>query len=353
MNDMLGNMTAKRARHQYQADREIAVAPMMDCTDRHCRMLHRLINPDILLYTEMITSYALLYGEAEHLLDFDAREHPVALQLGGSEPDKLARCAEMARAWGYDEVNLNCGCPSDRVQQGRFGVTLMREPELVARCVSAMQTQCDIAVTVKCRIGVDTQDSLEFLERFVSALDNVGCPKIIIHARKAWLKGLSPKENREKPPLNYDRVYAIKQRFPHLKIIMNGGFEDRAAVDNALSRCDGVMLGRAAYKAPYILADITERPAEEQPTRVDIALKMADYIQMMSRDYATPWRHITRHMLGLFHGLPGGKRWRQFLSETHAAHYTYAHDYIGDALAAMDGNRQQEQISGAHAAVSV
>lgn len=316
-------------------------------------MLHRLINPDILLYTEMMTSYALLYGAPEHLLDFDAREHPVALQLGGSEPDKLAECAGMAEAWGYDEVNLNCGCPSDRVQQGRFGVTLMREPDLVAACVSAMQAQCNIPITVKCRIGVDTQDNFEFVDRFVSALDDVGCPKIIIHARKAWLKGLSPKENREKPPLNYERVYAIKKRYPHLQIIINGGFTDKDSIDDAMYQCDGVMLGRAAYKTPYMLADITNRPTDKLPAREDVAWQMADYMQIMARSYATPRHHITRHMLGLFHGLPGGKRWRQFLSETRAAHYESAHDYIGDALATTGRNRQQTRTPATQAAIAV
>ncbi len=295
---------------------EISVAPMMDWTDRHCRYFHRLISPNVKLYTEMVTTGALLHGEAERFLRFDDIEHPVALQLGGSDVDDLAKCAKMGAESGYDEINLNCGCPSDRVQSGRFGACLMKEPDTVAECVGAMVKAVDIPITVKCRIGIDEQDDFAFLDKFVGTIVDAGCNSFIIHARKAWLKGLSPKQNREVPPLNYERVQAIKDKHPELRIILNGGITDTEATQGHIKTLDGAMIGREAYSNPYLLADI-ERDIfnnHEIAERDEIARQMALYAQEQFETHKTPVKSITRHILGLYHHQPGAKAWKRVLS---------------------------------------
>ncbi len=296
-------------------DFEISVAPMMDWTDRHCRYFLRLIAPHVKLYTEMVTTSALLHGDAERFLRFDAAEHPVVLQLGGSDPDDLARCAEMGAKAGYDEINLNCGCPSDRVQSGRFGACLMQEPDHVAACIAAMDKAVDIPVTIKCRIGIDHEDSFEFLDRFVDKSMDKGCKTFIIHARSAWLKGLSPKENRDVPPLNYKRVYQVKEKYPHLRIILNGGITSLGQIEEA-HELDGVMIGREAYQNPYFLAQIERKVFGNHGIkgRDKVARAMIPYIEQQMRDYGTPVKSITRHIMGLYHHQPGAKAWRRALS---------------------------------------
>jgi tRNA-dihydrouridine synthase A len=294
-----------------------AVAPMMDWTDRHCRVFHRVLTRHALLYTEMVTAPAILRGDRDRLLGFDPVEQPVALQIGGSDPAQLAEAARLGEQFGYREINLNVGCPSDRVQEGRFGACLMAEPDLVARCVSAMQRAVRIPVTVKCRLGIDDQDTEQSLDDFVSRMAGAGCETVIVHARKAWLKGLSPKENRDIPPLDYDRVHRLKAAFPHVRIILNGGLA-RLADDMAhLGDLDGLMYGRAAYHTPWLLASIDDAfGGEAAPvlSREEAVLAMQPYIeQQLSR--GVPLHRITRHMLGLFHGMPGGRLWRQVLSE--------------------------------------
>jgi tRNA-dihydrouridine synthase A len=295
----------------------IAVAPMMDWTDRHCRYFHRLISPHVHLYTEMVTTGALLHGDRDRHLRFNAAEHPVALQLGGNDPAALAECARMGADYGYNEINLNCGCPSDRVQNGAFGACLMAQPETVAAGIAAMRAAVAIPVTVKCRIGIDDCDEFPFLNRFISIVSQAGCERFIIHARKAWLQGLSPKENREVPPLRYDIVAAIKDKYPHQQFVLNGGI---AAVDDMkkhLQVFDGIMIGREAYQNPYILAAI-ERDifgAVHVRPRETIARAMTPYIEAQARRYGTPAKTITRHMLGLYNGLPGARAFRRALSE--------------------------------------
>lgn len=296
---------------------EISVAPMMDWTDRHCRYFHRLISPNAKLYTEMVTTGALLHGDAERFLRFDEAEHPVALQLGGSDADELAQCAEMGESKGYDEINLNCGCPSDRVQKGKIGAILMEEPDLVADCIAAMIKTVDIPVTVKCRIGIDEQDNFAFLDRFVGTIADKGCDTFIIHARKAWLSGLSPKQNREIPPLDYKRVLAIKEKYPELRIILNGGITELAAIEEHIKDFDGAMIGREAYSNPYLLSDI-ERSVFENNDILDrdqVALNMIQYIKKQKELFDTPVKSITRHMLGLYHQQKGAKAWKRYLSE--------------------------------------
>jgi tRNA-dihydrouridine synthase A len=287
---------------------------MMDWTDRHCRYFHRLLSPNVKLYTEMVTTGAILHGDKDRFLRFDETQHPIALQLGGSDAADLAFCAEAGENAGYDEINLNCGCPSDRVQSGRFGACLMREPSHVADCVEAMVKAVDIPVTVKCRIGIDDEDSFEFLDKFVGEIADKGCKTFVIHARKAWLKGLSPKENREVPPLDYDRVRKIKQKYPELRIILNGGLTTIEAIKAA--RVDGAMIGREAYQNPWFLTEI-ERGifGNQNPrSRDTIVLKMVDYAREQRKLYDTPVKSITRHMIGLYHELPGAKQWRRSLS---------------------------------------
>jgi tRNA-dihydrouridine synthase A len=276
---------------------------MMDWTDRHCRFFLRLVSARAFLYTEMVTTGALLHGDVERHLAFSAEEHPVAAQLGGSEPDELALCARLVQEFGYDEVNLNCGCPSERVQKGAFGACLMAEPSLVADCVSAMRGSVSIPVTIKHRTGIDRIEDYEFLARFVDVVSRAGCSTFIVHARNAVLKGLSPKENREIPPLKHPYVYRLKQDFPHLEIVINGGITAWAQIDGHLAHVDGVMLGRAAYHDSWLLAD----PGR---TRAEVVQAMADYAVNLPS-----LRHVARHMLGLYHGQPRARLWRRMLSD--------------------------------------
>ncbi len=316
-------------------DNGISVAPMMDWTDRHCRFFHRLLNPGARLYTEMVTSGALLHGDADRHLSFDPAEHPVALQLGGSDPADLAACARMGEQWGYDEINLNCGCPSDRVQRGRFGACLMAEPDLVGDCLKAMADAVSIPVTIKTRIGIDEQDDYRFLADFIGTVTaRSGVDTVIIHARKAWLSGLSPKENREIPPLLYDRPARLKQDFPALKIIVNGGIADREAVTTQLAVFDGVMIGREAYQNPWFLRELVD-DRSGLPDALEIVGAMARYAEQQARRNV-PVKSITRHMLGLFHGRPGARKWRRYLSEN-APRAGGDHTVLLRALDAMIG----------------
>jgi len=291
------------------------VAPMMDWTDRHCRYFHRLLSPHARLYTEMVTTGALLHADPRRFLAHDVAERPLALQLGGHEPADLARCARIGADFGYDEINLNVGCPSDRVQSGRFGACLMREPALVADGVAAMRAAVDIPVTVKCRIGVDDQDEYEDLHRFAETLIGAGLKVLIVHARKAWLHGLSPKENREIPPLDYPRVYRLKREFPQLAIVINGGIVAVEATLEHLQHVDGVMLGRAAYHDPYVLARV-EHALYGTPLaqRADVLERLAPYVAAQIRS-GEAVHHIARHVLGLFLGEPGARAFRRYLSE--------------------------------------
>jgi tRNA-dihydrouridine synthase A len=298
--------------------RRFSVAPMMDWTDRHCRMFHRQLTARALLYTEMLTTGAVIHGDRDHLMGFSAAEHPIALQLGGSDPQELAEAARIGEDFGYDEINLNCGCPSDRVQSGRFGACLMAEPDTVARGVEAMRSAVKVPVTVKCRIGIDDQDAEEDFTRFIDTVAKAGCETFIVHARKAWLQGLSPKENRDIPPLDYDRVYRLKQARPDLTIVINGGIEDLDQCDQHLAHVDGVMLGRAAYQRPWLLADVDRRifgeVANPVSSRAEAVEALLPYVEqrLAQGDYLT---RITRHMLGLYHGCHGGRHWRRMLSE--------------------------------------
>ena len=290
---------------------------MMDWTDRHCRFLLRLISKHTLLYTEMVTTGAILNGDRERFLRYDSCEHPLALQLGGSDPQQLAECSRIGEDAGYDEINLNVGCPSDRVQSGRFGACLMAEPALVADCVTAMSESVSVPVTVKTRIGIDDRDSYEELAHFIDCVHQGGCKTFILHARKAFLQGLSPKENRTVPPLNYEYAYRIKQQFPELTIVINGGLTDLEAAEKHLMAMDGVMLGRSAYHNPYLLADVDRRLFQAQdpaPTREEVVHCMLPYIKR-ELNQGSPLKHITRHMLGLFQGIPGARHWRRHLSE--------------------------------------
>lgn len=307
---------------------------MMDGTDRHCRYFHRLLTRHALLYTEMITAEAAIRGDREYLLGFDDAEHPVALQLGGSDPKKLAEAARIGAGFGYDEINLNVGCPSDRVQSGAFGACLMKSPDLVADCVAAMIGAVGIPVTVKCRIGVDDQDPRESLFGFVEKVSRAGCKVFIVHARKAWLQGLSPKENRTVPPLDYDLVRKLKQARPDLRIVLNGGIETVKDASILSADFDGVMLGRAAYGAPYILANVDEvffgddSPA---PAREGVVRAMSEYVKREFEKGVRP-HSITRHMIGLYHGAPGARSWRRFLSENASV---ARDDILDQALAVM------------------
>ena len=295
---------------------KISVAPMMDWTDRHCRYFHRQLTKNTLLYTEMITADAIIHGCRERLLRYNEAEHPVALQLGGSDPKGLGEAAKIGEALGYDEINLNIGCPSPRVKKGGFGAALMYEPELVRDCISNMQNMVSIPVTVKCRIGVDEMDDNEGLDHFISVVAEANTQTFIIHARKAWLEGLSPKQNREVPPLNYDRVYKLKSSNPGLKVIINGGIETVDEVIKHLEFVDGVMIGRAAYHNPYMLSKIDNEIFGDEvqaKTEIDIALSMIPYIER-ELSSGTRLHQITRHMLGLFKGASGAKIYRRILS---------------------------------------
>jgi tRNA-dihydrouridine synthase A len=295
------------------------IAPMMDWTDRHCRYFHRQLSKRARLYTEMVTSAAIAHGDRQRLLGFDPSEHPVALQLGGSDPHELARAAETGRSFGYDEINLNCGCPSDRVQSGRFGACLMAEPSLVAACVSAMRSAVggSVPVTVKCRIGIDDQDSEAGLSRFVETVALAGCNIFIVHARKAWLQGLSPKENREIPPLDYERIYRLKAAFPDLTIVLNGGIATLGEALVHLEAVDGVMLGRAAYKTPGLLAEVDRVIFGEPGPAPQAGIVLERMLAYSAFELARGTRisSITRHMTGLVNGKPGARRFRRLLTE--------------------------------------
>jgi tRNA-dihydrouridine synthase A len=290
---------------------------MMDWTDRHCRTFHRLLTRNALLYTEMLTAPAIIHGERERLLACDAREHPVALQLGGSDPRALAEAAEIGVSFGYDEINLNVGCPSDRVQEGRFGACLMAEPGLVAACVSAMRARVEIPVTVKCRIGIDDQDAEDDLQKFIETVAAAGCITFIVHARKAWLSGLSPKQNREVPPLDYARVYRLKASRPDLTIVLNGGIAGLDDAEQHLAYVDGVMLGRAAYQTPYLLANVDQRLFGSNESVVSRAEALELLTTYTSRHLESGGRlnNVVRHVLGLYHGQPRARTFRRHLSE--------------------------------------
>ncbi len=293
----------------------VAVAPMMDWTDRHCRMFHRQLTRRALLYTEMVTAEAVIHGDRDRLIGFSAAEHPVAVQLGGAEPGKLAEAARIAADFGYDEINLNVGCPSDRVQSGTFGACLMRSPELVGDLVAAMKAVVSVPVTVKCRLGVDEQDPEAALDALADAVVAAGTDGIWVHARKAWLEGLSPKENRDVPPLDYGRVVRLKQRLPDTFVGINGGIATLDEAERHLAQVDGVMLGRAAYHTPAMLAAIDRRFFGDRsgPEPHDVVIAMLPYIKAeLAR--GTRLSHITRHMLGLFHGVPGARNWRRILT---------------------------------------
>jgi len=295
---------------------KISIAPMMDWTDRHCRYFHRQLTRNTLLYTEMVTTGAILHGDPDRFLKHHPEENPLALQLGGNEPEALAACSKIALRHGYDEINLNVGCPSDRVQSGQFGACLMLKPELVARCVDAMSMAVDIPVTVKCRLGVDHNDDYEFLHRFIQQVSNAGGQAFIIHARKAWLSGLSPKQNREIPPLDYNRVYQVKQDFPHLTIIINGGITSHDAIETHLKHVDGVMIGREAYQNPFFLSTLDQQfYGSDTPSlsRKEALSALYPYIQEELIN-GILLKSITRHLLGLFNKEKGARAWRRHLS---------------------------------------
>ena len=308
---------AMTAQARAYSPRRLTIAPMLDWTDRHCRAFHRLLSPNAWLYTEMVTTGALLHGDVPRHLRFNACEHPLALQLGGSEPADLARCANLAQEWGYDEVNLNCGCPSERVQKGAFGACLMKEPRLVADCVRAMSEACSLPISVKHRIGIDRIEDHAFVHDFVATVAQAGCGIFIVHARNAWLKGLSPKENREVPPLRYEVAHQLKREFPHLEILVNGGLTDTANILAQMEHLDGVMIGREAYQNPWSLVEY-ERALfnpDWSPSREGIITQLAAYCRQEQEDHGTPIRAIARHILGFANGQPGAKRFRQILSD--------------------------------------
>ena len=288
----------------------------MDWTDRHCRYFHRLLSPHVRLYTEMVTTGALIHGDIDRHLRFDSSEKYVALQLGGSEPDDLATCAKLGADYGYDEINLNCGCPSERVQKGAFGACLMAEPALVARGVEAMANAVQLPVTVKCRIGIDDVEPGPFLRRFITDISNAGCRMVVIHARKAWLQGLSPKENRTKPPIDYNLPAEIKAEFPHMEIVVNGEIKTVEQTKTQLGIFGGVMIGREAYQNPALLLDLEQMVFNNTNTRSanDAVLEMIPYIERQMKDQGTPINSVTRHMIGLFQGMRGSRAWRRALS---------------------------------------
>ena len=320
-----------------------SIAPMMDWSDNNCRYFWRLLTKQALLYTEMVTTGALIHGDRKRFLHFNREEHPVALQLGGSDPKDLARCARWAQEWGYDEVNINCGCPSDRVQSGMFGACLMGKPDLVADCVKAMMDSCDIPVTVKHRIGIDHMESYEQLLAFIEPVAAAGCSVFIVHARKAWLQGLSPKENREIPPLNYPWVYQLKKDFPHLTIVVNGGIQSIKDCQDHLEHVDGVMLGREAYQNPWMLAQV-----DGKLFGIDSPLKSRDDVIAELLPFAEQHlaqggqlNHITRHILGLYQGIPGARKFRRHLSEN-AYKKEAGISILAEAYALVSDNHDQQ-----------
>ena len=325
----------KKNEENIESSARFSVAPMMDWTDRHCRYFHRKFTKRALLYTEMIAAAALVQGKAYHLLDYSEEEHPVALQLGGSDPIQLAEAASIGQSCGYDEINLNVGCPSDRVQSGSFGAILMKQPKLVASCCEAMKKSTAVDITVKCRIGVDDQNPEQILPEFLNYIYNSGVNRVIIHARKAILNGLSPKENRDIPPLDHELVFRMKEKFPNLHISLNGGLMSLSAANDLLAMgIDGVMIGRSAYQQPtQVLSEVDRQIFEEEPIRspFQVAEKMRPYLKKHCDNGGKP-HQVTRHMIGLFHGLPGAKIWRQYLSNT-LLHNNI--DFYDEALAAV------------------
>lgn len=317
------------------------IAPMMEWSDRHCRYFWRLLSKEARLYTEMITAPALIHGDRERFLAFNKEEHPIAIQLGGSNPKELAECAKMAEDAGYNEVNLNCGCPSDRVQNNKIGACLMAEPELVAECFSVMQSSVKIPVTIKHRIGIDDQDSEQDLQNFVSTLVSAGCDIFIVHARKAWLQGLSPKENREKPPLDYERVHRLKQAFPEQTFVINGGLTEHSQCQVQLEHLDGVMVGRAAYHNPYLLAQVDHLffGGKTAPTREDVLKAFIDYA-WYEHQQGTKVHYLSRHILGIYTAQHGGKRFRRFLSEN-ACKPDASPTVLEEALKGMSAHQQR------------
>ena len=311
---------------------------MMEWTDRHCRAFHRVLSRRTRLYTEMITADAVIHGDRERLLGFDVSEHPVAVQLGGSDPARLAEAARISADYGYDEINFNVGCPSDRVQSGRFGACLMAEPDLVGECVLAMRGAVDVPVTVKCRIGIDDQDSEAALDRFAGAVVDAGCGTLIVHARKAWLQGLSPQENREIPPLDYDRVYRLKQGRPNLSVVINGGIGSLEEAEVHLGNVDGVMIGRTAYRTPWLLAGVDSRLFGDDPHNATRGDAVRAYLPYVARMLAKGFRlnHMTRHILGLYHGQPRARAFRRYLSE-HAHIEGAGMDVLVRALSLVEG----------------
>ncbi len=325
-----------------KVSRRFSVAPMMDWSDRHCRYLWRLISKNALLYSEMVTTGALIHGDAARFLEFNQAEEPVALQLGGSNAQDLAKCARMAQDWGYNEVNLNCGCPSDRVQNGMIGAILMKHAPLVADGMKAMQDAVDIDVTIKHRIGVDDMEDYAGLVDFVGTIADTGCKTFIVHARKAWLQGLSPKQNREIPPLQYEMVYDLKQQFPDLEIILNGGLHNLELCQEQIPLLDGVMVGREAYSNPYILADVDRLFYDDKhviPSRIEVAEAFMDYCQKQIRE-GLKLKYMTRHILGLFQGVPGARSFRRHISEN-AYHDGATIQVLEDALTFV----RKEQIN--------
>ncbi|RST86709.1 tRNA dihydrouridine(20/20a) synthase DusA [Aquibium carbonis] len=320
---------------KYHAHR-FAVAPMMDWTDRHCRFLHRQLSGRALLYTEMVVADAVIHGDRQRLLGFDACEHPVALQLGGSDPAKLADAARIGAAFGYDEINLNVGCPSDRVQSGTFGACLMKSPALVSDCVDAMKQVVEIPVTVKCRLGVDDQDIETALDELADGVFTRGADALWVHARKAWLEGLSPKENRDIPPLDYERVYRLKARYPHWFIGLNGGINTLHEAELHLGHVDGVMLGRAAYHTPALLAGVDRLLSHGKASQADLTTVIDAMAEYAGQHIAAGGRlsHVTRHMVGLFHGRPGARRYRQILS-TEATHANAGPEVLHEAFSVV------------------
>ena len=317
---------------------------MMDWTDRHCRFFHRLLSPSALLYTEMVTTGAIIHGDTDRFLAYNPEEHPLALQLGGSDPSDLADCARIAEQRGYDEINLNVGCPSDRVQRGRFGACLMLEADLVRDCIAAMLDAVDIPVTVKTRLGVDEHESYQFMADFVGKVAESGCTIFIMHARKAYLEGLSPKQNRDVPPLHYDWVYRLKQQSPELEIVINGGIDSLAAIEGHLKHVDGVMLGRSAYHNPWLLAECQRQFYDQVAviSREEIIDAMSAYLDHQVRE-GTAVKHVSRHLLGLFQGMPGAKAWRRYISEN-AFRDDNNTDLLRQALHAMQAKDHVVQV---------
>ncbi|ALO46140.1 tRNA dihydrouridine(20/20a) synthase DusA [Pseudohongiella spirulinae] len=325
-------------------NRRFSVAPMLDWTDRHERYFLRLLSRHALLYTEMVTSGAIIHGDVARHLAFDPAEHPVALQLGGSEPPDMARAAEAGQQYGYDEININVGCPSDRVQSGRFGACLMAEPKRVADCIKAMREVSDLPITVKSRVGIDEHDSDEFLQQFIETVASAGCSTFVLHARIALLQGLSPKENRDIPPLQYERVYRMKRRYPELEIIINGGIRTLPECQEHLRHTDGVMLGREIYQNPYFLAHIDRALYDAQapiPERTEILAAYLTYVRQQLSEGAS-LQHLTRHILGIYKGEPGGRLFRRHLSE-HAHRKQATASVLEDAIALAEHARMKKQ----------